>query len=63
MISQIHDNIFTEVALVFALRAVQIMLGPVTTYFLAHSLSKESFGEYHFVLKWPRLAVWFLSEK
>ncbi len=27
-----------------------MILGVVATYFLAHSLSKESFGEYHFIL-------------
>ncbi len=39
-----------NIAYVSALRGLQIVLALASTYFVVRALSKESFGEYHFIL-------------
>ena len=45
-----HSKIAKNLCYIIGLRGWQIVLGLVTTYFVAHALSKESFGEYQFIL-------------
>lgn len=45
-----HKKLAWNVFYLTALRAVQILMGLASTYFVVRALSKESFGEYHFIL-------------
>lgn len=45
-----RSTIWKGVAYLVLLRAIQIGMGIGSTYFLVRSLSKDAFGEYHFVL-------------
>ncbi len=50
LISKAHNSILKNFGLVFILRILQMSLGFATTYFLAHSLTQEHYGEYHLIL-------------
>lgn len=49
-VSQISDTIFKNTLFILALRFLQKALAIVATYFVVRALSKEEFGEYHFIL-------------
>ena len=52
LLEQLRDNapLLKSVIYVSMLRGLQIVLALASTYFIVRSLSKESFGEYHFIL-------------
>jgi O-antigen/teichoic acid export membrane protein len=45
-----HNKLAKDATYIIALRGLEIFLGLVTTYFVVRALSKELFGEYHFIL-------------
>lgn len=50
LLSKARNSILKNFGLVFILRILQMGLGFATTYFLAHSLTQEHYGEYHMIL-------------
>lgn len=54
-----RSRLVRDFAQVTLLRACQVGFGIVTTYFLARTLSKEEFGEYHFILNLVGLLTLF----
>ncbi|MGN7437159.1 MAG: oligosaccharide flippase family protein [Alcanivorax sp.] len=52
LLKQLRDNapLIKNVLYVSVLRGMQILLALASTYFIVRALSKESFGEYHFIL-------------
>ena len=47
-----NTKFFSDFLSVFSLRFLQMGLSFATAYFLARALSKEQFGEYHYILGW-----------
>lgn len=47
---KMHEKLIKNTIYIFALRGLQIVFGLITTYFVVRALSKDSFGEYHFIL-------------
>lgn len=45
-----HNKLAKDTSYIIALRGLEVILGLITTYFVVRALSKELFGEYHFIL-------------
>jgi len=45
-----HNRFVKDTSYIIVLRGLEIILGLAATYFVVRALSKESFGEYHFIL-------------
>ena len=45
-----HNRFLKDTSYIIILRGLEIILGLAATYFVVRALSKETFGEYHFIL-------------
>ena len=59
MFSRHHIPLLKNTVLITALRVVQLAAGIGSTYVMAHLLSKDSFGQYHFIINWVGLLTLF----